>query len=218
MGPRRGPTGDSPSRCPWMTRNCGHRRGRHRKMRFRDLQAGSRFHRRDRGDRRRPPDGAEMASLSAVRSARRWPTAPCLRSLPELRVSRRRRPRQHVPVQARLRAGVLRDPRPRSGATAQRRTSELRPVAGGQQGENPARVRGGDYASAPRRRAVGLSRRTSSPCPSGTWRGSSGPGQPGRRQSYGPCRPPSWPLVPDPCSHADRTSRGSRRRLCGWRR
>ena len=92
------------------------------------FKAGREYIGKTRGHRRRAPD-----------RARRWPPRSRRRSASEvrynevdagglsrLRVSRRRRSGQHVPVQARLRGRFLRRARPRVLARAESRAADLR--------------------------------------------------------------------------------------------
>ena len=100
--------------------------------------------------------GSEMAAeLShGARSAGRATTVPS--RLPQARLPRRGRPREHVPVQARLRARVLRRPSGRSGALAVPGTPDLPAVARApREGDppeltaDPARQRAGVTAQFP---------------------------------------------------------------------
>jgi uncharacterized protein YbjT (DUF2867 family) len=64
------------------------------------------------------------------------------RRLPELRLPRRRRHREHVPVQGRLQRPLLRQSQRRVLALAESRAADARPVDGGEQGPHPARRSG----------------------------------------------------------------------------
>ena len=86
-----------------------------------------------RGDRRRPYACARRGGALQQRAARR---------LPELRLSRRRRHREHVPVQGRLQRPLLRQPQCRVLALAESRAADARPVDGGEQGPHPPRRSG----------------------------------------------------------------------------
>ena len=73
-----------------------------------------------------------------------------VRRVPRLRLPGRRGPRQHVPVQGRVREGVLRGARSGVLALAQPAAADVRAVAGGEQRAHPALLR----AATPRGRAA----------------------------------------------------------------
>ena len=95
--------------------------------------------RQDRRHCRRAPDGrrdgggADQGARADGALQRR-----AAGGLPRLRLSRRRRPRQHVPVQARLQRLLLRGARSRVLALAAPAAAELRRVAGRAQGADSA--------------------------------------------------------------------------------
>ena len=95
------------------------------------FKAGKTLRRPDGWRRRRAPHGRadggvdDEGAWRARRVQRR-----AARPLPELRVSRRGRPRQHVPVQGRLRRGILRTPAHRALEAAEPGAADVRSVAG----------------------------------------------------------------------------------------
>ena len=109
MQPGAARTAGSRSCCPWATRGSRHRGRRHRPCAFGIFARGEELVGKSVGIAGEHLTGAQMAA-QLWRCARRAGRArrDFARAVPRARLSRRRRPRQHVPVQARLRAQLLR--------------------------------------------------------------------------------------------------------------
>ncbi len=110
MGPKKGPDGKLAFTLPMGDKKLpGIAANRHRKVRVRNLQARRTLHRQGRRRRRRAPHGRRdggsphARARAAHRLQRRHP-----RRVPVVRFPGRRRSRQHVPVQVRIRDGLLR--------------------------------------------------------------------------------------------------------------
>ena len=86
--------------------------------------------------------GAQMAAaLSKALGKTVVYNAVPAEAYPQVRLPRRRGPRQHVPVQGHVRGRVLRRPRSRLLALAQPAAADVRAVAGGERQAHPARLR-----------------------------------------------------------------------------
>jgi hypothetical protein len=99
-----------------------------------------------RGDRRRPHAGTRRGGALQRRATRR---------LPELRLPRRRRHREHVPVLGRLQRPLLRQPQRRVLALAESRAADARPVDGGEQGSHRSAERASQRTQRPMPHAWG---------------------------------------------------------------
>ena len=130
----------SPSR--WATRSFRHRRRRHRQAcAYGIFKRGQEFIGKTVGIAGEHLTGDEMAAAldKALGQEVRYNDVPP-EVVPELRLPRRRRSGQHVPVQARLQRLLLRHTRRRRGAPAPSGSAELRGLAGPQRRPHPARV------------------------------------------------------------------------------
>ena len=128
--PSRAPTARWRSPARWATQAARHRRRGHRRSAYGIFKAGRGALGKTIGIAGEHLTGDEMAAACTRRWASRCATTTVdPGGLPRLRVPRRRRPGQHVPVQARLQRRVLRGARPEEGARAQPCHADFRAMA-----------------------------------------------------------------------------------------
>ncbi|HEX2459432.1 MAG TPA: NmrA family NAD(P)-binding protein [Vicinamibacterales bacterium] len=143
LGPKRGKDGVLAVTYPMGDKKLPSIAVGHRQVRLRDLQAWRRAGRSDRRNRGRAPDRRGDRRRPHAGTRRGGALQRCAtRRLPELRLPRRRRHREHVPVLGRLQRPLLRQPQRRVLALAESRAADARPVDGGEQGPHPARGSG----------------------------------------------------------------------------
>ena len=152
MGPKRGPDGVLAITMPMGDKKLpGMASADIGKFAYGLFKAGREFIGQTVGVAGEHPTGAQMAaSLTKALGPAGALQHGAARCVPRFRIPGRRRPRQHVPVQRRVRAGLLRSPRPDAGSTVEPGRSNLRPVAGGEQGPHTDRLIGhGAFREAP---------------------------------------------------------------------